>query len=74
LPPPRLFSVEATLAGRVTVTRETGAGNGFHRFDLFHFSAGNGRDKNCDDLSVYHDAPSAVITTIYFSLPLAMDS
>jgi hypothetical protein len=58
LPPPRPFSVEATLAGRVTVTRETGAGDGFHYFHFFHFAAGRGRDKYCNDISVYHDAPS----------------
>ncbi|HET7007335.1 MAG TPA: hypothetical protein VFK65_17650 [Candidatus Binatia bacterium] len=74
LPPSGAFPVEAALGHRVTVARETRAGDGLDHFHLFHFPAGNGRDKNCDDISVYHDAPSAVSTTIYFSLPLAMDS
>jgi hypothetical protein len=73
LPPPPPVSVEATLAHQVTVTRETGAGNRFRNFYLFQFPAGRGRDKNCNDISVYHDAPSAVIT-INSSLPLVMNS
>jgi hypothetical protein len=59
LPPPRPLSVEATLALRVPVTRETGAGNGFDNFDLFHFPARNRRDKNRHNISVYHDASRA---------------
>jgi hypothetical protein len=73
LPPSLPSSVEATLARRVTVARETGAGNGFRYFHLFHFPAGNGRDKYCNDISVCHDASAAVIT-INSSLPLPMDS
>ncbi|MGB7950764.1 MAG: hypothetical protein WCH75_24050 [Candidatus Binatia bacterium] len=73
LPPSRLFSVKTTFALRVTVTSETGAGNGFHYFHLFHFPAGNGRDKYRDDISVCHDTSEAVMT-INSSLPLAMDS
>ena len=56
MPPPRPFLVETTLAGRVTVTREAGAGNGFRTSYLFHFlPAGNRRDKYRNNISVYHN-------------------
>lgn len=61
LPPSGPFPVEATLGCRISVAREAGAGDGFHRFDLFHFPAGDGRDKYRNDTSVYHDASGAVM-------------
>ena len=60
LPPSGPFPVEATLGHRISVTREAGAGSGFYNFHLFHFPAGNERDKYRNDTSVYHDASGAV--------------
>jgi hypothetical protein len=70
---PGRFRLKLPSPVEVTVTRETGTGDGFRTLYLLHFPAGRGRDKNCNDISVYHDAPSAVIT-INSSLPFAMDS